>query len=130
MVVVLAVIAAAVGYLAYSKYREKQFATEVAQAISDPDAHVVKEWARAARLECPNGVRDVATVPSVDAGPMPVRFTCNADTGSWVIAMRHCTQDEIILPSFADELAKGTPTKIGDVYKPVSVICWEVVAKN
>jgi hypothetical protein len=129
VVTLLAVIAAGVGYLAYSKYRERQMITQVAEAIADPDAYLVKTWSKRAALRCDYGVYGVIT-RQAPAGAVPVRFLCRAATGGWVIAERECTEAERELSPGRRGLATGAPQRVGDVYKPLHVVCWEVVAKE
>ena len=125
----LVLIAAGVGYLAYSKYQERKMAAHLAEAIADPDAHLVKSWSKRANLECDFGFSDVVA-RQAPSGTVPVSFTCRASTGTWKIAERSCTDRESSLVSGSDQLATGPPQRVGDVYRPFHVLCWDVVEKQ
>lgn len=129
VVVLLAIIAAGVGYLAYSDYRKKQVVEEVVEAMSNPDAYAAKKWSNMAELTCDYGFADVTT-RTAPAGTIPERFSCRAKTGTWVIAERECTESERELWHGDAGVRTGRPTKVGEIYKPAYVLCWEVVAKN
>jgi len=129
IIVLLAVIAVGVGYLAYSKYREKQDMTDAIEALANPDAYAARRFSDMAKLKCQYGFGDVST-RTAPAGLVPVRFLCRADTGAWSIAERECTEAERELPPGGSGLGKGSPRRIGEVYKPAYVLCWEVLAKE
>jgi hypothetical protein len=129
VILLLTLIAAGVGYLAYTNYQEREMATQLAEAIADPDAYLVRSWSKRAKLECDVGVSDVVT-RQARAGAIPVSFTCRASTGIWKIAERGCTHAESDLVSGSAQFATGLPRKVGDVYRPLHVLCWDVVEKQ
>lgn len=129
VVILLILIAAGVAYLAYSKYQEREMAVRLTEAIADPGAYVVKTWSKRAKLECDYGVSDVVT-RQAPGGTIPVSFACKATTGTWKLAERRCTEAENAPSSGSDVLAHGSPQNVGDVYRPLYSLCWEVVEKQ
>lgn len=129
IVILLILIAAGVGYLAYTKYQERETAARLVEAIADPDAYVAKSWSKRANLECDFGFSDVVT-RQAPAGTVPVSFTCSASTGSWKIAERMCTDAESKLVSGSEQFATGPPQRVGDVYRPFTVVCWDVAEQQ
>jgi hypothetical protein len=129
VVLLLGLIAVGVGYLAYTKYQKREMAAQLAEAIADPNAYLVRSWSKRAKLECDIGVSDVIT-RQAPAGTIPVSFTCKASTGIWKIAERSCSESERNEVSGSAQFATGAPRKIGDVYRPLHVLCWDVVEKQ
>lgn len=113
-------IACAVGYLAYSDYQARRVAADVADRLSDPDGYIARTWADNANLDC-DVITDVESRDTVSGIRRPMRFTCYASTGTWVIEDRDCPQKEV--------RSTGPPTKEGEMYKPLAALCWFVTQK-
>lgn len=119
VIILLAVIAAGVGYLAYNDYRQQKAVEDFAARIADPDGYVARKWADEANLECTE-IRDVIAVDTPAGVKRPTEFTCyHSDTGSWRISDRACGDNEPVY-------ANGPPRSEDQVYSPLFAICWDV----
>ena len=129
IVVLLILIASGVGYLAYSKYQERQLATGLAEEFVNPGAYVVNTWAKRAELECAYGVADIIT-RQAPGGTIPVSFVCKASNGSWLLQERRCSEAQSSAKPGSEGLARGEPKNLGDVFRPLYSMCWEVAEKR
>jgi len=120
-------LAAGVVYLVFTKHQERENAAKLMEALADPKGYLVKRWEERANLKCDYGISNVVT-RQAPAGLFAERFVCMASTGNWAFIERKCNDAENELDSKI--LSKGAPAKIGDVYRPLYNLCWEVAAKE
>jgi hypothetical protein len=129
VVILLVIIAAGVGYLAYTKYQERERAQELAEERAHPGMRTLKSLARLAKLECANGF-DIVETRQAPAGAVPSKFTCLASTGTWMLVERECREREKNPRTEFDKLQTGAPTMTGDVFHPLPSICWQVTEQR
>ena len=118
----LFIIAAGVGYLAFSEYQKRQALADMAERMSDPKGWLAKEWSKLAKLKC-DLFLDVET-ETARSGERPTSFTCYSQkTGFWSVTERKCLGE-------TTRVATGHPREDGQVFKPYHVICWDVASKT
>lgn len=108
----LAIIATAVAYLAYSDYRRNELAASLARSLAPPPEH---PWLAASGLEC-DVVTDTYSVPATRA--LPQYFVC------W----RGADQLEVNEIPCPEQEAFSSPgkTRSEGIYKPLPSVCWDV----
>lgn len=133
-IILLFMIAGGVTYLLYSEYQKRRIAQDIAERIRDPDGYVVKEWAERAKLKC-DMYRDIELIDTKGGFKRPISFSCvSFRTGTWKVVDRECTEEEMDLsPGQYDrsaKVAKGYPEELGQLYKPIHVVCWEIQSER
>jgi len=129
IVLLLVIIAAGVGYLAFTKYQERERAQAFAEELTHPGMRTLKSLARLAKLECVNGF-DIVETRRAPGGTVASKFACLASTGAWTLVERECTEREKNPRTEFDQVQTGAPTMTGDIFKPLPSICWDVTAKQ
>jgi hypothetical protein len=116
--VLLLIIAVGVAYLAYSEYSKRRLVEQAIEYASDPVVYRAKIAAETAQLEC-DKIFDVMTAENADGSVRPARFRCKSGLETFLIEERICPDGNY------DERASGAP-KLGSVYMPLHVLCWDV----
>jgi len=116
--VLLLIVAVGVSYVAYSEYQKRQLVDNVAEYVKDPAVYRAKLASETARLEC-DTISDVTLVKNKDGSERPARFRCASNHETFLIEERICADGDY------SKRASGAP-KLGKVYMPLHVLCWDV----
>ena len=126
--ILLVIIAAGVGYLAFSEYQKRQVVQAVVEEISNPYAKLTSKWTNLADMKC-NSISDVQIVDESVIGRVPKSFMCQASqTESWLVTQlpyEECAE----LPRVTLSSAKY-PDQDGEVFHASNIVCWSVNRSN
>ncbi len=120
----LVIIAAGVGYLAFSEYQKRQIVVAVVEELSNPYAKLAGRWTNLAYMRC-DEISDVEIVEESALGQIPCKFECQvSQTESWLVTQlsyEECSE----LPR-TDSESLRYPSEDGEVFHGSRIVCWTV----
>ena len=119
--ILLIVIAAGVGYLAFSEYQKREVAREIAYELKYPGVRLTKKWIGLASLKC-ESIYDPQIENDPDLGRIPQSFQCLTNTGVWLMTQLPYEQCNELTRRSLDN-AKY-PEKDGEIFHASGIICW------